>query len=119
MEAAGASTSLLAARADCLLSLRRPGAALGDCNAALALNPDSVKALKYRGICNAYLGRWTDANADLSACQRIDFNEDLEPSRRVANERAAAQELADRAKRAAEEEAEKARRGQEAEKRKK
>ena len=46
MEAGGPTTSLLSARADCLLHLRRPGAALADTEAALKLNPDSAKALK-------------------------------------------------------------------------
>ena len=46
MALAGPSTSLLATRADCLLHLRRPGAALNDCNEALKLNPDSAKALR-------------------------------------------------------------------------
>ena len=34
-------------RAQCLLAVRRPLAALSDCNEALKLNPDSAKALRY------------------------------------------------------------------------
>lgn len=118
MEAGGPTTSLLSARADCLLHLRRPGAALADTEAALKLNPDSAKALKYRGICKAYLGMWIDANADLSSAQRIDFNEDLEPSRRVAAERAAAMEVAEREKRIAEAEVERTKKAEDLEKKK-
>lgn len=47
MEVGAPSVSLLVDRAHCLLLLRRPGAALADCNEALKLNPDSAKALKY------------------------------------------------------------------------
>lgn len=119
MELGNASTSILADRAHCLLQLRRPGAALADCNVALQLNPDSAKALKYRGLCNAYLGRWVEAKTDLAAAQSIDFNEDLEPSRRVAAERAAALEVAERERRLAEEEAARKKQQKDAEQRKK
>lgn len=46
MELGGASAITLANRADCLLKLRRPMAALSDCDEALKLNPDSAKALR-------------------------------------------------------------------------
>jgi thiol-disulfide isomerase/thioredoxin len=99
--------------------LKRPGAALADCVEALKLNPDSAKALKYRGICYAYLGQWVEAKADLAAAQSIDFNEDLEPSRRVAVERAAALEIAERERRHEEEAALREKQLQEAARRKK
>ncbi len=40
------STSLLSARAHCLMKLNRPSAAISDCTEALKLNPDSAKALR-------------------------------------------------------------------------
>lgn len=40
------SALTLANRAECLLKLRRPLAAVSDCTAAIALNPDSAKALR-------------------------------------------------------------------------
>ena len=36
----------LANRAECLLKLKRPLAAVSDCSAAIALNPDSAKAFR-------------------------------------------------------------------------
>ena len=47
MASGSPSTSLLSARAHCLMKLNRPSAAISDCTAALALNPDSAKALRY------------------------------------------------------------------------
>jgi suppressor of tumorigenicity protein 13 len=40
------SAMTLANRAECLLKMRRPRAAISDCDAALAMNPDSAKALR-------------------------------------------------------------------------
>jgi regulator of sirC expression with transglutaminase-like and TPR domain len=63
------STSLLATRADSLLHLGRPSAAIADCSAALGINPDSTKALRARGIARGVVGDWTAAKSDLSAAQ--------------------------------------------------
>jgi suppressor of tumorigenicity protein 13 len=64
-----------AKRAEALIKLRRPNAAIRDCDAALKMNPDSAKALKIRGAAYRYLGRWNDANADLSQGLNADFDE--------------------------------------------
>ena len=64
-----------AKRAEVLIKLRRPNAAIRDCDAALKMNPDSAKALKIRGAACRYLGRWNDANRDLSAGLNADFDE--------------------------------------------
>jgi len=64
-----------AKRAEALIKLRRPNAAIRDCDAALKMNPDSAKALKIRGAAYRYLGRWNDANRDLSAGLNADFDE--------------------------------------------
>lgn len=40
------SAIALANRAECLLKLRRPLAAISDCDAAIGINPDSAKALR-------------------------------------------------------------------------
>lgn len=66
----------LAKRADVLLKLRRPNAAIADCDAALKLNPDSAKSLKTRGKAYRLLGDWEKASADLSQGNTIDFDED-------------------------------------------
>lgn len=78
------SAMTLANRADCLLKLKRPCAAISDCNAALDLNPDSAKALRTRGKAHRFVGKWAEATRDLSAAQRIDFDEDVEALLRIA-----------------------------------
>jgi suppressor of tumorigenicity protein 13 len=47
MEVGQVSAQLLANRAECLLKLKKPCAAISDCTAAIQLNPDSAKALRY------------------------------------------------------------------------
>lgn len=44
------SALLYAKRAECYLKLKKPNAAIRDCDAALGLNPDSAKAFKARGV---------------------------------------------------------------------
>lgn len=66
----------LAKRADVLLKLRRPNAAIADCDAALKMNPDSAKSLKTRGKAYRLLGNWEKASADLGQGNTIDFDED-------------------------------------------
>jgi len=46
---AQASALTFANRGDCLLKMKRPVAAVADCDAALGINPDSAKALKIKG----------------------------------------------------------------------
>ena len=65
-----------AKRAECFLKLRKPNAAIKDADAALALNPDSAKGLKARGLAHRLLGNWEAAAKDLGAAQSIDFSED-------------------------------------------
>ena len=64
-----------AKRAECYVRTKRPVSAIRDCDAALALNPDSAKALKIRGAAHRYLGKWNEANRDLSAGLNADFDE--------------------------------------------
>ena len=71
------SATTLAKRAEVLLKLERPAAAINDCDAALKLNPDSCRALKTRGKVRAALGEFVEANLDLSKAQSIDFDPDL------------------------------------------
>lgn len=72
------SALTLANRAECLLKLRKPRASISDCTAAIALNPDSAKALRCRGKALRFLGRWEESNINLSAAQRIDFDPDVQ-----------------------------------------
>jgi len=62
-------------RADCLLKLKRPCAAIRDCDEALKINPDSAKALRVRGRARRAIGDWESARKDLSASQAIDFDD--------------------------------------------
>lgn len=90
MEKGGASALTLANRAECLLKIRRPLAALSDCDEALKLNPDSAKALRCRGTVCRHMGRWEEANKNLAAAQAIDFMPELEELRNFVNAKAAA-----------------------------
>ena len=77
------SATTLAKRAEVLLDLERPVAAIADCDAALGLNPDSCRALKVRGKVKAALGDFEAANLDLSKAQSIDFDPELKATRRA------------------------------------
>ena len=57
-----------------LYSPPRPNAAIADCNAALAINPDSAKAMKIRGAAWAMLGEWVSSAADLRTACRLDHD---------------------------------------------
>lgn len=69
------SSLIYAKRADVYLKLKKLNNAIADCNAALALNPDSAKSLKTRGMAYRYLGRWELAAHDLQEGNKIDFDE--------------------------------------------
>ena len=56
------------------MSPPRPNAAIADCNAALAINPDSAKAMKIRGAAWAMLGEWVSSAADLRTACRLDHD---------------------------------------------
>merc|ERR1712127_616052 len=73
--AAPPSAMTYAARAECLLKLDRPCAAIRDCDEALKLNSDSAKALRIRGRSCRAIGDWENARKNLSASQAIDFDE--------------------------------------------
>ena len=60
-------------RAKAYIQLKRPHGAITDCNAVLALNPDSAQGFKWRGKANAMLGNWSAAYKDLTqvCCKTI------------------------------------------------
>ena len=82
----GATAMLVTKRAELLLKLKRPTAAIKDCDFALSLNPDSGKAYRVRGTAYRYLHEWSKAHADLSDAQRIDFDESTEEVKRFVDE---------------------------------
>ena len=89
MEVGEVSASALAQRAEVLLKLRRPVAAISDCDAALERNPDSARAYKCRGKAYRYLGEWEQSNKDLASAQKCDFDPDLEDFRKMVSAKAA------------------------------
>ena len=70
-----ASALMYGRRAELLMRLNRPRAALRDCGRALELNPDSGKAYKTRGRANAKLKRWTAAHSDFQEGLKIDYDD--------------------------------------------
>merc|ERR1712039_380086 len=73
----GASALTLTKRAELLLKLRRPLAAVQDCTNAVAINCELGKAHRVRGIAHRKLGRWAEAKRDLAEGQRLDFDESV------------------------------------------
>lgn len=72
----GAATArLYGRRGEVLLRLGRPRAAINDCAAALALNPNQAKALKTRARANTSLKRWAEAHADFQEALKIDYDD--------------------------------------------
>jgi len=69
------SPSLLTLRAKTLMSVNRHRAADRDASSALAINPDSARALRVRGRNRMKMLEWLGARSDLSAAQGIDFDE--------------------------------------------
>lgn len=78
---------LYAKRAGVLLLLKRPCACIEDCNAAIAINPDSAKAFRLRGKAHRLLGHWEDAHKDLSFAQKVDYDDDVVDMQKFVSER--------------------------------
>uniref|UniRef100_A0A0K0CXF8 TPR_REGION domain-containing protein n=1 Tax=Angiostrongylus cantonensis TaxID=6313 RepID=A0A0K0CXF8_ANGCA len=73
------SAMLHAKRASVLLKLKRPMAAIADCDKAISINPDSAQAYKFRGRAYRLLGKWVEAHTDLATACKLDYDD-------VANE---------------------------------
>jgi suppressor of tumorigenicity protein 13 len=69
-------------RAEVLLKLRRPIAAVRDADEALKVNPNLGRAYRVRGLAYRGLQRWPEAHADLAQAQMIDYDETVEPEHR-------------------------------------
>lgn len=65
-------------RASLSIKLKKPMAAIRDCDAAIAHNPDSAKAYKYRGKAKAMLGQWVEAKLDLALSCKLDYDEEAD-----------------------------------------
>jgi len=66
---------LYATRADILLRMKRPNAAISDCSVAIRINPDSAKPYKVRGKAYRYLGKYVEAHTDLCKACQLDWDE--------------------------------------------
>ena len=65
-----------AKRAGCYLKMKKPNAAIRDCNKAVSMNPDSALGYKMRGKAHALLGHWEEAYRDLQTGCKIDYDDD-------------------------------------------
>jgi len=81
------SAMMYAKRADILLKSKRPVAAIKDADAALAVNPDSAKANKIKGLACRYLHKWDDAHTHISKAQQLDFDDGLEEAQKFVDKR--------------------------------
>merc|ERR1711973_238669 len=69
------SASLYAKRASCLIKMKKPNAAIRDCNKAIQINPDSAQPYKWRGRAHRLLGHWEQAFKDLGQACKLDYDE--------------------------------------------
>lgn len=83
-----ASAMMYAKRAQLLMQLDRPKAAINDCTAALSANPDSAKAMKVRARAYVKLEKWEEAHADFQTALKIDYDEDTEDASKEAEKKA-------------------------------
>ena len=74
--AAAPSALTYAKRAEALLRMGRPTAALADCTTALELNPDSAKTYKVAAKALARKGEWQPAYEKLCTGNKIDEDDD-------------------------------------------
>jgi len=81
-------SSLYAFRAESLVHLKKPNAAIRDANRALELNPDSSRALKTRGKAKRFLGKYLEAFYDLSQGNSLDWDETTPDMIKEISERA-------------------------------
>eukprot|EP00416_Gambierdiscus_australes_P018103 CAMPEP_0171073444 /NCGR_PEP_ID=MMETSP0766_2-20121228/11518_1 /TAXON_ID=439317 /ORGANISM="Gambierdiscus australes, Strain CAWD 149" /LENGTH=238 /DNA_ID=CAMNT_0011530141 /DNA_START=45 /DNA_END=757 /DNA_ORIENTATION=+ len=70
-----ASASMYCTRAEVLLLLLRPRAAINDCGAALAVDPEAREAFELRGKALGELQRWEDAHSNLLEALRLGAGE--------------------------------------------
>lgn len=70
------SAVLYAKRANVLLKLEKPNAAIRDANKALELNPDQALGFKIRGRAHRLLGHWEEAAKDLAMACKLDYTDE-------------------------------------------
>ena len=60
------------------IKLKKPNAAIRDCDVAVVINPDSAQGYKWRGRAHQLLGHWEEAAKDLQMACKLDFDEDAD-----------------------------------------
>ncbi|EDO49749.1 predicted protein, partial [Nematostella vectensis] len=71
------SAPLFAKRASCFIRMKKPNAAIRDCDKAAQINPDSAQIYKWRGRAHEFLGHWEKADKDLAQALKLDFDEQV------------------------------------------
>ncbi|XP_061953842.1 TPR repeat-containing thioredoxin TDX isoform X2 [Populus nigra] len=71
------SAILYATRGSVFVKLKKPLAAIRDADAALAINPNSAKGYKVRGMARAMLGQWEQAATDLHEASKLDYDDEI------------------------------------------
>nr|CAD2169808.1 unnamed protein product [Meloidogyne enterolobii]CAD2196990.1 unnamed protein product [Meloidogyne enterolobii] len=66
---------LHAKRASTLLKMSKLSAAIKDCDKAIAINPDSAAAYKFRGRAHRLLGNWAEAHLDFALSCKLDYDD--------------------------------------------
>jgi suppressor of tumorigenicity protein 13 len=66
---------LFATRAEILVEMKRPIAAIRDATKSIELNPDSGKALKARGKAYRFTGKYEEAFKDLANGNKVDWDD--------------------------------------------
>nr|KAG5676111.1 hypothetical protein PVAND_005965 [Polypedilum vanderplanki] len=67
-----------AKRAQSFLKLKKPNAAIRDCDHAIKLNPDNASAYKFRGRAHRLLGNWEEAAKDLRQACKLDYDDEAD-----------------------------------------
>ena len=66
----------LLCKCSAFIKLKKPNAAIRDCDVAVEINPDSAQGYKWRGRAHQLLGHWEEASKDLQMACKLDFDED-------------------------------------------
>jgi len=67
---------MYAKRASVFIQMKKPNAAIRDCDRAISINPDSAQPYKWRGKAHRLLGHWEEAARDLATACKLDYDED-------------------------------------------
>ncbi|GMS89511.1 hypothetical protein PENTCL1PPCAC_11686, partial [Pristionchus entomophagus] len=71
------SSMIFAKRAQCLLQMKKPAAAIKDASRAIELNADSANGYKWRGKGHRLLGHWVEAYTDFATALKIDYDDNV------------------------------------------